>query len=299
MGLLPAQPDVNLKGPEQLQANRRPIETFFVVKADPDHPTYTADKTVAIPLVNGKSGLVAAIDGVGSGKEDSVKAAEIMQKKLMAWQQNIIAVPRINQGAEMLRNSILEASAEIKKLQAELKNSNVDTTVSAGLVCASLDGKRRFFVTANVGDSKVFTFEPSQGESGLIPRTKDDSLVQALVDRGMLAPEDAFEHPQRNVVFRTVGSIHTPDQVTINVSEIPEGKTVIVLAVSDGITDNIHPEAFPIVVKEEFQSTFDHTTNKPNLKAFANGIQQRALNIMGQSSSHAKSDDRCVAGMRI
>lgn len=281
---------------EVAQNQRPPIETAAKIMASPDHPEYTADKAVAKELVGGQSGLIAAIDGVGFGDKISAQAAEVVQKNLVSLETQLIAPPTINQAVALLKNAIYGCTAQIIELQEKWKNPDVDTTVSAGIVCESSDSKRRFLVTANVGDSRMYKYRVNSGAVKQL--TIDHSDVQRLVDKGIISSDEAFNHPDRNYVYRTVGSLETPNDIDFTVIEILGGD--IFLAFSDGVTDNIKPEGLPIAVHAEFQAAYNSTQGKPDLKKLALGLAQRARNIqVGTQAKHAKPDDICVAVLRV
>lgn len=206
---------------EALATRRAPIETGAKIMASPDHPQYTADKAVAKELIGGQSGLIAAIDGVGSGGQTSAQAAEIVQQNLDGLETQLAVPPTINQGVTLLKNSIFDGTARIRELQRAGGNFGVDTTVSAGIVCESPDGKRRFLVSANVGDSRIYRYRPNSGAVDQL--TVDHSLVQSLVAAGMVPPNEVFTHPQRDIVSRTVGSLKTPNDIDFKVIEIQDG----------------------------------------------------------------------------
>lgn len=217
---------------------KAPVETASTVMANPDHPQYTADKAVAKELVNGRTAIIAAIDGVGSGAEMSGKAAELVQNNLVGLESSIIAPPTINQAVSMLKKEIYEAGGEIQELQQSSRDEQVDTTASAGIVCESMDGKKRFLTIANVGDSRIYKYSPKTGEATQL--TNDHSLVQFLVETGQISQDEAFTHPQRSVIYRTVGSLKSPDDIDFSVVEIQDGD--VFLAVSDGVSDNLTTE---------------------------------------------------------
>ncbi|MCL5432400.1 MAG: protein phosphatase 2C domain-containing protein [Patescibacteria group bacterium] len=281
------------KPPEALP-QKPPIETFSTILANPDHPSYSADRAVAAEMAGGKSGIIAAIDGVGSGGEQSAKAAEIVQRNLRSLETGFASAPTINQAVMTLKNAIFAATGEIKALQRQIGDDQVDTTVSTGVVCASPDGAKRFLVVANVGDSRVYRYAPSTGIVEQI--TRDHSIVEALVASGQITREEAFEHPQRNQIYRCVGSLKAPKDIDFTVTPISDGE--IYLAVSDGVSDNLTPTGLPLAIKDEYQKGFDAGTKKVDLKKFSKGIAQRAQNVMTTQSSHAKKDDSCVAVLK-
>lgn len=55
--------------------------------------------------------------------------------------------------------------------------------------------------TFNVGDSRVYHITRDKAEQ----LTVDHSFVQALVDDGKITPEEAQNHPNRNVILRALG----------------------------------------------------------------------------------------------
>ncbi|QTA81249.1 Serine/threonine phosphatase, 2C-family [Desulfonema limicola] len=88
------------------------------------------------------------------------------------------------------------------------------------------------FVLGHIGDSRTYRFR--NGE--LKQMTKDHSLVQNMVDKGMITQEQARTHSHRNVILRAVG-------IEKNISlDLIKGKTLpddIYLLCSDGLTDMV------------------------------------------------------------
>lgn len=78
-------------------------------------------------------------------------------------------------------------------------------TVSADMhstaVCLVLDLQARRAHWAHVGDSRFYWFRAGR----LLARTRDHSLVQALVDAGLLAPADLRVHPKRSELRSALG----------------------------------------------------------------------------------------------
>lgn len=66
---------------------------------------------------------------------------------------------------------------------------------------AALISRRRASII-NVGDSRVYAIT----EDGIRQVTKDHSLVQMMVDRGDLTPEQAKSYPGKNLITRAIGT---------------------------------------------------------------------------------------------
>lgn len=281
--------------PEVNKVNKIQIETALKVIPSLEHPNYSADKAFAKELVGGQSGLIAAIDGVGSGEEASGEAANIVQYSFLDLTKQILKPLTINQAIGLLKKTIFGATTQIQELQKANNNDNIDTTVSAGIVCESPNKAKCFLLTANVGDSRVYRYNPSK--NALDQLTVDHSLVQRLVDVGAISTDEAFNHPQRDVIYRSVGSLKTPDDIGFHVAEIKKGD--IFLAVSDGLSDNIIPQKLSSVIISEFQASYDQGQKKQDLSKFVTGLAQRARNIQTESrAKQTKQDDICVAVLR-
>jgi protein phosphatase len=111
--------------------------------------------------------------------------------------------------------------------------SGMSTTV----VAARFGGTRREPVVevAHVGDSRAYLFRGGE----LRPVTEDHSLVAELVRSGDLTREQAFEHPQKNLITRALG---TEDGVTVDTKILPVEVGDRFVLCSDGLTDMVREE---------------------------------------------------------
>jgi serine/threonine protein phosphatase PrpC len=101
------------------------------------------------------------------------------------------------------------------------------------LVAAVVRGRE--LLLANVGDSRGYIMR--QGE--VFQTTRDHSFVAEQVRAGLLTPEEARTHPQRNVITRALGS--RPD-VTVDtyVGELQPGDALLLC--SDGLSEYVRDE---------------------------------------------------------
>ena len=97
----------------------------------------------------------------------------------------------------------------------------------------------------NVGDSRCYLVR----DGGLTQLTRDDTYVQALVDQGVLTPDDARRHPQRALVTQAVqGGDFQP---TGRMVPIRAGDRFLLC--SDGLSDYVTDE----VIGETLRSVTD------------------------------------------
>lgn len=133
---------------------------------------------------------------------------------------------------ETVERALEKASADIDVI-SDGSELGVGTTVT-GAVLTMIDGEP-YFAIFNIGDSRVYRFERNE----LAQVTVDHSLVQQLVDSGLITPAQAHNHPEGNVITRAVGfqSQPTPDYWLL-----PLRAGLRLLICSDGLTGEIEDE---------------------------------------------------------
>lgn len=132
-------------------------------------------------------------DGAGGhrhGAEASRRAVSRMQTSLgdatLPWH------------ADLLTLAVMSAHDEVRRGQnLEDEHDRMHTTV----VALCVDARRGFALWTHVGDSRLYRLR--HGAIDMI--TRDDSLVQRLLDAGMLTPAQALEHPHKNQLVAALG----------------------------------------------------------------------------------------------
>jgi serine/threonine protein phosphatase PrpC len=103
------------------------------------------------------------------------------------------------------------------------------------VVCLVLDFVGQRASWAHVGDSRLYWFRAGV----LLTRTRDHSLVQGLIDAGMLAEADVRGHPQRSELRSALGV--TNEQLEVGSSDASEpvaGGDVFLLC-TDGLWEYV------------------------------------------------------------
>lgn len=95
----------------------------------------------------------------------------------------------------------------------------------------------------HVGDSRAYRLRDGQ----LTQITEDHSVVAELVRNGMLTPEQAANHPMRNVITRAVG---TEEGVEADMLSEERRKGDVWLICSDGLYGMIGDQAIEKILKE-------------------------------------------------
>lgn len=88
---------------------------------------------------------------------------------------------------------------------------------------------------AHVGDSRIYLLRNGR----LLQVTRDHSLVQELVEKGEIKPEEMRTHPGRNMITRAVGVGLT---VEADLMQIPLETDDKLLLCSDGLTNMVSNE---------------------------------------------------------
>ena len=176
---------------------------------------------------NGAMGTVMVIaDGMGgtnAGEVASRIAVDSVQKYFNALSSSPVKAGRM--GA-ILKDSILYAhKAIVNHAVTHRETEGMGTTL---VLCWIVGGKA---YVGWSGDSRCYAWHPGRGLRQL---SKDHSYVQSLIDEGKITTEEAFLHPQNNIVLQSLGdgSVEPePDVVEARIA-----KDDLLLLCSDGLS---------------------------------------------------------------
>ena len=109
---------------------------------------------------------------------------------------------------EILTQALLSADAE---LQREQRGAQGRHRMHATVVVLWIDSRTDRAVWSHVGDSRLYRFR--YGAIDLV--TADDSVVQRMLDGGLLTPQQAQDHPMKSQLLAAIGmqdgvEPHTP-----------------------------------------------------------------------------------------
>jgi protein phosphatase len=142
---------------------------------------------------------------------------------------------------EVLRSAIEEANRAVHEMRtSEVGFGRPGSTVVAILMHAQ--GTE----VAHVGDSRVYLVQ--QGQVARV--TRDHSLVQELVDRRLLSPEQAASHPDANRITRALGM--APEvEIEVRPNPVLQGAGDAFVLCSDGLSDLVDDEEIGSIIDGE------------------------------------------------
>lgn len=168
------------------------------------------------------SPIFAVADGMGGHSSGDRASAAVVERLAEAIDGDFADESAIVHALE-------DATWDIADLSAGTP-SGVGTTAT-GVVLEMRDSAPAFLVF-NIGDSRVYRMIRNE----LTQVTVDHSVVQELVESGLLTRQEAEAHPESNVITRAVGFMHAPQP---DFWSVPLSAGLRMLVCSDGLTKEI------------------------------------------------------------
>jgi protein phosphatase len=183
--------------------------------------------------------LLAVSDGMGgalAGEVASRMAVETVRDRMLQLQAH--AVYGKLPFHERLRLAIEEANLLINR---ESGSNPEHKGLGATFTAVAVQGSHVYF--AQVGDSRAHLIR-----KGRIARiTKDQSLVQQLIDAGQISEEEAETHSYRNVILQALGAHNS---VNVEVSTLSLRQLDTLLLCSDGLSGKMREDEIASIVAE-------------------------------------------------
>lgn len=142
--------------------------------------------------------VAVVADGMGGHRAGDM-ASQLAIETIAPYLSNIPAGLSIEACKSLVRQAIEHANQNVFELAA----ANPDLQ-GMGTTVALVVATEKWFVTAHVGDSRVYLWESYVAR--LHQLTSDHSVVGELIKKGQITVEEAASHPHRNVLTRAVGT---------------------------------------------------------------------------------------------
>lgn len=186
------------------------------------HPGYVRSGNEDGFLASREHAVFAVADGMG-GHEHGEVASHLALEAIIHYAESLAHAAPTELPA-LLHQAIQEANTAILSQALEQDAQNrMGTTIVLATICDN----RLYF--AHIGDSRLYLL---RGEL-FTQLTRDHSLVQAMVDRGEITPDEAAIHPLRHQITRVVGGDDTVSPEIASQALEPDD---IVLLCTDGLS---------------------------------------------------------------
>lgn len=207
-----------------------PIRLEFCSRSDVGRVRRRNEDALAVDEGRGWAVLADGMGGYRGGDVASRIAVEVTMRRL---RQDLGASSEVDPAriTAVLEAAVREANAEIRA--AAVHDPNVSGMGSTLVVGAFLADR---VLTAHVGDSRIYRLR-----GGVLERlTRDHTMLQQLVDAGILAPEEAAHSQFRGLLTRGLG---VAPVVVPESGAHSAGPGDVFLLCSDGLTDMLDDDA--------------------------------------------------------
>ena len=170
-------------------------------------------------LVRTERGLWAVADGMGGHEAGDVASSSVVEA---------LSIVPPNANLQRFASDAMTALQNVNHQLIQLARQGTHSrTIGSTVVSLVISGDQ--FACLWAGDSRAYRVR----EGEIAQLTRDHSLVQDLIDAGMLAPADAEGHPNANVVTRAVGAT---EELNVDVSTGDTREGDLFILASDGLT---------------------------------------------------------------
>ena len=171
--------------------------------------------------------VFAVADGMGGHAEGAQASATLVE-----WLGRVPGDQSLT--PDSVRETVRAADVHIREVARAAGNRQGMGTTVAGLAVVETEEGPAWAVF-HMGDSRVYRFADSRLERISV----DHSVVQELVDGGMISEDDAVAHPQRHLITRALG---VGPQSDPDVALLPLRAGDRFLLCSDGLSGDLRDE---------------------------------------------------------
>jgi PPM family protein phosphatase len=161
--------------------------------------------------------LLVVADGMGGHLQGEVAAEIAVSEITRLFQQE--ARNRLRRPTDFLVSVINAAHRAI--VSHAVAENLLESPRTTCVVCLVQDGNAYW---AHAGDSRLYAFRGGK----LVASTQDHSRVQQMLDSGLITPEAAATHPERNKIFSCLGGVVPPVIAIGNEFPLQTGDTILI-----------------------------------------------------------------------
>jgi protein phosphatase len=245
---------------------------------------HNEDSTLCDP----DEGLCILADGMGGYKAGEIASAIAVTSTHKVVLNGLLKISRGQRDKEsglsvesgVIRSAIIAVNSEIyNTAQTDAQCQGMGTTIIVVLFHNNL------CTIGHIGDSRLYR----KRANTFIQITKDHSLIQELIDRGLYSPEEAVKHAPKNLVTRAMGI--EPDVEVDIVEESVETDDIYMLC-SDGLNDMVGDEEIHLTLSKysaNLAQCADELVSLANNKGGKDNISLILVKILGDFSNSGGS----------
>lgn len=170
-------------------------------------------------------------DGVGGSEKGEVASSTVCKRigELLSTHKNTDGFSDAN------FKYVLNEAYRSLDIASDASNIGMGTTLT--FLAIHSNG----VLAAHIGDSRIYQIRPGEG---IMYRSEDHSLVNALLRSGNLSPDELKNHPKGNVITRCMsandGVREKDDATVVNLTDIATGDYFLLC--TDGVTGQVDEE---------------------------------------------------------
>ncbi len=217
-----------------------------------------------------EAGVFVVADGMGghaAGEVASAIASELIGTVLCCMGDT----ESLDEVRTVFLKAFQDAGSEIiRQARQDLTRGGMGTT--ATVLVLRPDGN---YIIGHIGDSRAYLLR----DDHLDRLTTDHSWVEEQVERGTLSREQAFRHPQSNIITRALGTdpVPSPD---LYVGEIQAGDRFLLC--SDGLSDMLDEDTISRVLRglDEPEAAASRLVSDANLAGGIDNVTTLVVHVL-------------------
>ena len=204
--------------------------------------------------------------GHKGGEVASSDAINIIKKTFVENRDILINGKNIK---DVIYKAIKKANKDIYKKSLDFEEyKGMGTTVSLCYIF------KDYVFIGHVGDSRIYRIE----NDNILQVTEDHSLVNELIKKGEITKEEAYNHPQKNMITRAVGTSY---DLEIDIEEFKYKKDNKLLLCTDGVFNMLHDyDILEIIKKNVFiADAIDELVNRAKANGGSDNITAMIIQL--------------------
>jgi len=225
-------------------------------------------------------GLWLVADGMGGHF-----AGDVASQMVVAAMDALELPTSLSQFVEAVEEQLLETNTRLREYAIREETHTIGSTVVALVI------RGQHAVCLWAGDSRLYRCRHGRLEQ----ISQDHALVEELVERGVLTPEQAVDHPHGNLVTRAVGAA---DNLFVDVEIVAIQPGDVFILCSDGLEKEIAEEEISAMVQNNGSSRLSQQLVERALSVGARDnvtVISIAIHRRGNSDDPGENSDTATA----